>query len=135
MTSYPSATSLGTKDPSTGSHAPLHPRNTTAEQTGRSLVKEPTPVVPTVAAVRREQAAAEHHCPRFLIHPFRYHRRSASLPPAKASASSRSSSPPKSSGGLFALRDARSTRSRCCAPSASASAPTSSAHESDLSRR
>src|SRR6266550_6736808 len=134
MTSYPSATSPGTRDPSTGSHAPPHPRSTIAEQTGRSLVKEPTPVVPTAAAVRREQAAHEHRRPRFLIHRFHHHRL-ASLPPATASASSHSSSPPKSSGGLFASPNAQSKHSRYFSPSASASAPASSAHGSDLSRR
>src|SRR6266571_2216612 len=102
MTSYPFATSPGTKDPSTGSRAPPHPRSTTAEQTGRSLVKEPTPVVQTAAAVPREQAATEHHRPRFLVHPFHYRRRLASPLPAAASASFHSSSPPKSSDGRFA---------------------------------
>src|SRR5438045_917391 len=98
MTSYPFATSLCTTDPSTATREPLHPRSTTAEQTGRSLVKEPTPVVPTSAAVRAEQAALEHHRPRHQIRQFHPRRPLASLPRATASASSHSSSPPKSSG-------------------------------------
>src|SRR2546423_14821382 len=105
MTSYPSATSLCTTDPSTATRAPRHPRNTAAEQTGRSSLKEPTPVDLT-SVVQREPTALELHRPRLLIHPPRLRRR-ASLPRATASASSHSSSPPKFSGGLFASRDAR----------------------------
>src|SRR5258706_8201532 len=99
MTNFPCATSPCTTDPSTATRVPLHPRNTAAEQTGRSSLREPTPVDLT-SVVQRESTALEHHRPRFLIHPPRLRRR-ASLPQATASASSHSSSPPKSSDGLF----------------------------------